>query len=179
MVPTVLRLTPADAARYVTLRRRMLTDSPWSFGASLDDDRFLDAEAVGVWLGDPHNLIFAVEQPAGGAAEEVAGAERELAGAVGITRMQRGKFAHRASVWGVFVTPEEQGRGWGRALMEAAIGAARGWAGVDYLDLTVSENAPAARRLYERLGFAAWGREPEALAHDGRRYDEIYMTLRL
>ena len=63
--------------------------------------------------------------------------------------------------------------------MTAAIEVARRWEGVDYLDLGVSENAPAAQALYESLGFRAWGREPESLEVDGRRYDEIFMSLRL
>ena len=29
------------------------------------------------------------------------------------------------------------------------------------------------------VGFRAWGREPESLEIDGRRYDEIFMALRL
>ncbi|HVY60236.1 MAG TPA: GNAT family N-acetyltransferase, partial [Planctomycetota bacterium] len=89
------------------------------------------------------------------------------------------KFAHRAKVWGVFVEPARRGRGLGKAVMASAIELARGWPGVDYVDLGVSENAPAARRLYEALGFREWGREPESTEHDGRRYDEVFMTLRL
>jgi L-amino acid N-acyltransferase YncA len=63
--------------------------------------------------------------------------------------------------------------------MYAAIAQARSWRGVDFLDLAVSANSPEAQRLYESVGFEAWGREPEATDHEGRRYDEIYMTLRL
>jgi RimJ/RimL family protein N-acetyltransferase len=39
----------------------------------------------------------------------------------------------------------------------------------------VSENL-AARRLYESLGFAAYGHEVQALKHNGRYYDEILMV---
>jgi ribosomal protein S18 acetylase RimI-like enzyme len=60
----------------------------------------------------------------------------------------------------------------------APLEGARGW-GVDYVDLGVSDNSPEALRLYESFGFRAWGREPEATEHNGRRYDEIHMTLRL
>jgi len=61
----------------------------------------------------------------------------------------------------------------------AAIDLARRWPGVDYVDLGVTERSPVARHLYESLGFRAWGREPESLEHDGRRYNEIFMTLRI
>jgi RimJ/RimL family protein N-acetyltransferase len=47
------------------------------------------------------------------------------------------------------------------------------------VDLGVSENAPEARRLYEKLGFRVWGREPASTQHGTQRYDEIYMSLRL
>ena len=63
--------------------------------------------------------------------------------------------------------------------MSAAIDLARSWVGVDFVDLSVSENAPEAQRLYESLGFEQWGREPEVTEYEGQRYDEIYMTLRL
>jgi ribosomal protein S18 acetylase RimI-like enzyme len=79
----------------------------------------------------------------------------------------------------VFVEPDYRGRGLGRAVTSAAIAHARTWPGIDFIDLGVSENAPEALRLYESLGFTRWGREPEATQHEGRRYDEIHMTLRL
>jgi len=94
-------------------------------------------------------------------------------------RARSPKFAYRASIWGVFVEPAYRGNGLGRAVVTAAIDLARSWSGVDYVDLGASGAAPEAQRLYERLGFAAWGREPEATEIDGRRYDEIHMTLRL
>jgi ribosomal protein S18 acetylase RimI-like enzyme len=89
------------------------------------------------------------------------------------------KFAHRANLWGVFVEPAYRGSGYGRAVVVAALEVARAWPGVDFVDLGVSENAPEALRLYESLGFVAWGREPETTAHARRRYDEIFMALRL
>ncbi|RJS23047.1 GNAT family N-acetyltransferase [Corallococcus sp. H22C18031201] len=62
---------------------------------------------------------------------------------------------------------EARGTGMGRALMDAAIAAARAW-GADRLRLEVFERNEAARRLYERAGFqvlrrlAGWERTPRA-----------------
>jgi ribosomal protein S18 acetylase RimI-like enzyme len=103
----------------------------------------------------------------------------ELVAGAGILRMKRAKFAHRARLWGVYVEPEQRGRGLGRVVVSAAIEVARTWPGLEYIDLGVSANAPKAHRLYESLGFTAWGREPESTAHGALRYDEIYMTLKL
>ena len=147
----------------------MLRDSPWAFGSSPEEDIARDPGEIARRLIGRDYVIVAVEDPESG----------ELVASVGVFRQERRKAAHRAFVWGVFVDPARRGSGLGRAVMSAAIEAAREWEGVDYVDLGVSENAPAAQALYESLGFRAWGREPEALDIDGRRYDEIYMALRL
>lgn len=169
----LMRLRPEDARRYARLRMRMLLDAPWAFSASPEDDKGLDlAHLERTLAGDAH-AIFAVEEPAD------AKPGRELIAAAGIVRQTSPKFRHRATVWGVFVEPACRGQGLGRAVMTAAIDFARAWPGVDYIDLGVSERGEAARRLYESLGFVAWGREPEATEVKGRRYDEIHMTLEL
>jgi ribosomal protein S18 acetylase RimI-like enzyme len=53
----------------------------------------------------------------------------------------------------LYVVPDRRGRGLGRALLQAAIAAAR-IRGADYMDLNTSENDLAARALYESLGFS-------------------------
>jgi ribosomal protein S18 acetylase RimI-like enzyme len=67
----------------------------------------------------------------------------------------------RAAIWSdapecylaeLYVVPESRGRGLGRALLEAAIEAARA-RGSDHMDLGTSEDDVAARSLYESLGF--------------------------
>ena len=167
-----IRLTPGDAPRYAALRRRMLEDAPWAFAASPDDDRALDLEDLARCLAPDHRpafAILAIEESPGGA----------LVAAAGLARAARQKFAHRASVWGVFVEPAHRGRGHARALLEAVIALARTWPGLVYLDLGVSASSPEAQRLYEDLGFVAWGREPGATAWGEAHIDEIHMSLRL
>jgi hypothetical protein len=45
--------------------------------------------------------------------------------------------------------------------------------------LSASENAPNAIRLYESLGFRAWGTEPDGLRTGGRSYSEVHLRLDL
>jgi len=52
----------------------------------------------------------------------------------------------------LYVIPERRGQGIGRALMRAAMAAARR-RGAGYMDLGTSEEDVAARALYESLGF--------------------------
>jgi ribosomal protein S18 acetylase RimI-like enzyme len=67
----------------------------------------------------------------------------------------------RAAIWStglecylaeLYVTPVRRGQGLGRALMEAALRAARD-RGADTMDIGVDEPDLAARGLYESLGF--------------------------
>jgi GNAT superfamily N-acetyltransferase len=146
-------------------------------------DPALDVHHLAELLDGASHATFAIEAgPAPRAGVPyAAGADerRPLVASASLTRAEPPKFAHRARVWGVFVVPELRGRGLGRAVLEAVIAQARDWGGVDFLDLSVSANSPEARRLYESVGFAVWGREPEVTEHAGQRYDELHMTLRL
>jgi ribosomal protein S18 acetylase RimI-like enzyme len=143
----------------------------------------LDVTRLAAVLGEEQNAIFAIEGgsspnvAAGGPAQD--GTELPFVAAAGVFRMKQPKFAHRAKVWGVFVDPDHRDQGLGRAVVSAAVDAARGWSGVDHIDLGVSENAPEALHLYESLGFKIWGREPASTSYEGRRYDEIHMTLKV
>ena len=60
----------------------------------------------------------------------------------------------------LYVAPAERGRGIGRALLEAAIKAARE-AGAARMDLATSEDDSAARALYESCGFTNRERPPD------------------
>lgn len=176
-----VRLTPADAGRYARFRLRMLHDSPWAFASSPEDDMAVEVPRVAALLGERENAVLAIAaaSPVGDGERAASDADAELVAAAGIMRNKRIKFTHRALLWGVFVDPASRGRGYGRRVVTAALALAREWPDIDFVDLGVSERAVEAQRLYERLGFAAWGREPESMQVDGRRYDEIYMTLRL
>jgi RimJ/RimL family protein N-acetyltransferase len=165
--PRVRPLTPADAEAFVLVRRRALREEPLAFSASPEDDRAVDLEAVRSWLARPgSSAIFGAFAPG-------------LIGAVGLYREEQRKASHKARVWGMYVAPEHRGAGVGAALMQAAIDHARTLGGVRLVQLSVSDGTPAARRLYERLGFTRWGTEEEALSHDGRLVAEHHMVLRL
>jgi ribosomal protein S18 acetylase RimI-like enzyme len=60
----------------------------------------------------------------------------------------------------LYVVPDRRGRGLGRALMEAAIEAARA-EGATHMDLGTSEDDVAARSLYESLGFSNRDGKPD------------------
>jgi len=45
--------------------------------------------------------------------------------------------------------------------------------------ISVTEAAPAARRLYERSGFRVWATEPESIEVGERLLTEYHLVLRL
>ena len=91
----------------------------------------------------------------------------------------RDDLAHRARIWGVYVTARARGRGFGGALVARLMETARGWPGVTSVGLAASERSEEAQRLYQSLGFRVWGREPGASLVEGRLYDEIHMVAML
>jgi RimJ/RimL family protein N-acetyltransferase len=165
---TVRRLRPEDAPALVALRREALAAHPLAFAASPEDDHALSPEFARVALADRDDqTVFGLFQGA------------DLAGMAGLIRESRLKLRHKATIWGVYVTPRVRGTGQGRALVEAAIAHARRWPGVTQVQLTVSDTSLGARRLYEALGFRTWGREPRAFRWEGRFIDDHHMVLDL
>lgn len=163
----VRRLTPVDVPAYIALRREMLRDSPWAFAASESSDAGLDAAGVARNLETESYAI-------------IGGFEGErLVGAAGLRRAHHPKLAHRADIWGVYVTPSARGKGCATAIIASALDVARSWPGVDSVRLSASVRSRGAIRVYERAGFKAWGLEPGYMLLNGEHVDEVHMVCML
>ncbi|MEM7252184.1 MAG: GNAT family N-acetyltransferase [Pseudomonadota bacterium] len=165
MITSIRALTPTDASDYAAIRRESLIESPLAFGSSIEDDVAVDASAVRGSLG-PEWVIFGAFGPT-------------LVGTVGLIRERKRKSAHRAVIWGTYVRRPYRGQGIGAQLMRASLERARSWPGVSWLTLSVSTTAPAAKALYERLGFTVWGTEPAAVRYEHHTVDVDHMILEL
>lgn len=160
-------LSPADAEQLFTLRHRALLDSPYAFSASPEDDRISSVAAAREQLGH-------------GPGSVVIGAFADgLVGMLGMYRLPQLKTAHIVYIWGVFVAPQWRGHGLAKELLEAAIAHARTLPDVSSMQLSVNETTPGAQRVYESVGFRAWGVEPDALRFNGRSTSETRMSLAL
>ena len=165
---TIRKLDRDDAEAWAALRREALEAHPLAFGASMPED--------------PQRLVeFILPQLTASEESAVFGAfiGGALIGSVGIRRNAGAKERHKALIWGMYVTVGSRRHGAGALLLRSAIQQARSWAGVEQIHLAVSEAAEEARRLYDRNGFHAWGREPRALCWKGRCADERHMVLDL
>lgn len=163
---SIRALGPADLAAYRALRLRGLAEHPEAFTSSAEEEAAKPAQGLAQRLSPraaaPHDVVL-------GAFDGDA-----LVGLLGMDVDMRAKSRHSGHVFGMYVPADHAGQGIGRRLVEAVIAhAAR--AGLAQLVLTVTATNDAARTLYERTGFAAFGREPGAVVVDGVPYDKLHM----
>ena len=84
---------------------------------------------------------------------------------------------HRAMIYGMHVAGEHQGKGYGRALLVAALDRAREIPRLGLIGLSVESTNEPARSLYASLGFETYGVERRALLVGGEYFDEDLMAL--
>lgn len=161
----IRRLNSHDADTYWALRLEGLREAPSAFTASFEEEserpvseiaRRLAPESggnyFGAYEGDTLVAIARVDRDSGP------------------------KQRHRAHIRGLYVAAAHRGKGAARKLMEHALAFADAQEGVTHVSLAVTAGNDAAQKLYESMGFKAWGYEPAALIVDGIAYDEIPMT---
>lgn len=163
---SVRALVPADAEVYRTVRLRALAEQPPAFGTPPEDEPDLAATRLRLVESEDRCFFGAF-------------VGEELAGMVRFSRYSAANEKHRAFLAGLYVVPSCRGAGLGRALVEAALARARSDGRLRRVNLTVVSRQQAAVRLYESLGFRAYGVEVEAFSSGGKFYDEILMTLPL
>lgn len=164
----IRRLVPDDASAYRELMLEGYELHPEAFTASPEERSGLPLSwwearlQEGTTVG---SLVF-------GALES-----EQLVGAVGISFATRPKELHKATVFGMYVRAEARGRGFGRALLTAALDAARARSGIRAVDLRVSSENFAALRLYEQCGFSTYGIEPLAIRVGEQFLAKAHMAL--
>jgi RimJ/RimL family protein N-acetyltransferase len=159
-------LTPSDAEAFWELRPKALVASPEAFGSSYEEEAALPLESMRARIpdGEPSAIfgIFAGEA---------------LVGIAGFLASERVKRRHKGTLWGVFVEPRWRGRGLATRLVRAVIEHAEKH--VVLLQASVVTSNHAARHIYHRLGFVAYGVERKALRVDGKYHDEELLALEL
>lgn len=103
----------------------------------------------------------------------------QLVGTVALEYSVKPKTRHSALVIGMYVRPEARRLGAGALLMRAAVAAAQARPGIRMLRLTVTQGNEAAIRLYESVGFSAWGVEPMAILTPSGFKAKVHMSLPL
>jgi ribosomal protein S18 acetylase RimI-like enzyme len=170
-VTEVRLLAEADATAYQELRLRALRDHPEAFTSSYEEDRTKPIawarSRIVSSAESPHNFVLG------------AFAEGRLVGILGLSIEPRAKVRHKGHVFGMYVAPEHAGRGIGQKLMLGCIARAGTVAGLEQLQLTVTESNARARSFYEKAGFRAFGTERNAVKIGERYFHKCHMVLDL
>lgn len=161
-------LTPDDTAAFCALRLRAILDSPSSFSSSREDELARAPEEH-------------ARRIAGGPMQRAFGAfdGERLVGFAGLRREPLRQLSHKAMLWGVFVDTPQRGHGVARRLVHACIEQAERDPAILQVHLSVNAENNAALRLYESLGFIAYGTEPRSLRVGELFHDEYHLALLL
>ena len=167
----IRELGEGDAFRYRTLRLRALKEHPTAFVSSYEQQKDWPLETFAQRLlrtfdsADSFNLGCFVEG--------------NLVGTVGFYREKGPKRMHVGAIVGMHVAAEQQGKGYGRSLLDAALGRARQMPGLAVIHLGVESTNQPAKSLYASFGFETYGIERQAIFVDGVYFDEYLMALKL
>ena len=162
---TIRQLSTADAPALQALRAAALVESPTAFGASPAEDFSRSvAETAARLVEDANRAVFGLFD------------ETVLVAMTGIARESMTKLAHKAGIWGVYVSPAHRGTGIGKKLLIKALKFAENLLGVRQVNLYVNATNANAIALYESLGFVTFGLEHDGLMIDGVAHDELLMA---
>lgn len=162
-------LTATDAPQYRELLLEAYVQAADAFTSTAEERR---AEPMSWWA---HRIAA----PSGLSRSFGAFSEHLLVGTVALEFSAKPKTRHSALVIGMYVRPQARRLGAAALLMQAAIAAASARPGVRMLRLTVTEGNEPAIRLYESVGFAAWGVEPMAIQTAAGYKGKVHMALQL
>jgi ribosomal protein S18 acetylase RimI-like enzyme len=169
-VVAIRPLQPADLDAYKALRDAMLAAHAEAFTSDAATERERPA----------HHYLNRLGLDRGDGGEFTLGAfaaDAALVGAVTCERDMRAKVRHIGHVAGMMVRDRLQGRGIGRALIEACIARAHDARGLELLTLNVTSTNLPALHLYQSVGFIRYGRLEHALKLDGRYHAKDQMVL--
>jgi ribosomal protein S18 acetylase RimI-like enzyme len=165
-----------DLPAYKALRDAALADDPSAFTSDARSEALKPPEAYRVRLGldDPRRANYTLV-----ARLRDAMAGDRIVGAVSCESDSRIKVQHIGHLIGMMVRRDAQGRGIGRALLQACIEQARRADGLEMLTLTVTAENASAVRLYAGAGFERAGSLAHGIKVDGRYYTKDTMVMRL
>ena len=165
----IRELNQADAQEYHQLRLRALKEHPEAFADSYELQLDTPLETVKQFLREAS------------ASQDVfvlgCFVEDRLIGTAYFSRRSWPKKRHQGVLMEMHVASEQQGHGYGRALLSESIQRARGIPGLERLILSVEAKNEVAKKLYESMGFKTFAVEQQSMYLNGVYHDEEIMVL--
>ncbi len=167
----IRELTKSDAAQFRELRLRALREYPKIFSSSFEVEREWSVERFADRLPEnPESSdAFLLGCFVGG----------DLVGSLGFFRFEGPKIEHIGRIVAVHVAAEQQGNGYGPAIVSAALERAWRMSGVSIIQLTATTDNDRAISMYQSFGFEICGTTPRAMLVEGEYVDEHLMVLKL
>lgn len=163
-------LEPPDAPAYKALRDVSLRAAPEAFTSDYESQSSKTADSYLSRLAPLPSLL------AGGAITLGAlDADGKLLGALTCERDARAKKRHCADIVAMMVEPTAQRQGIALNLIANLIDLACRNTDLQLLTLSVTASNAHTVRLYERAGFATYGRLDRAIRVDGQYFDKLLM----
>jgi len=161
-------LTASDAEAFQRLRLAGLRECPEAFASSYEEERDISLEELsGRLVPEATHCVLGAFRDA------------QLVGILGFQCESKRKTAHKAFIWGMYVTPAQRRKGIGRRLLATALEMADSLPSIQLVTITVNSSNVPAVALYENIGFKTYGVEPGALLVNGQLYDETQMFQRI
>jgi RimJ/RimL family protein N-acetyltransferase len=167
----IRRLGSADVAAFREIRLEALRSCPGAFGSSFEEEqRLTEDDFVRRVAPEPPDAVFGA----------FLDNDAALVGIAGFRVQKNAKERHKGVLWGMYVRPQARGRGIATELLRRVMEHARNTPGVEVIQLAVTTDNTAARALYDRAGFVAYGIECRALRLARGNYrDEELRSLEL
>jgi RimJ/RimL family protein N-acetyltransferase len=165
----IARLTASDASEYRKLMLDAYEQAADAFTSTVEER---SCEPLSWWQKR-------IESPDGLTASFGAFAQSSLVGTVALEYSAKHKTRHSALLIGMYIQTAWRRAGAARALLSAAIASAAARPEIQSVRLTVTEGNEPAIRLYQSVGFVAWGTEPQAIRTSAGLKGKTHMSLLL
>jgi ribosomal protein S18 acetylase RimI-like enzyme len=161
------KLVPSEAPLYRQLRLECLRKAPEHFGSTYEEESQIPKLKFEAYIDEssPNHFMF-------GAFEG-----EQLIGLAGFDRMERQRARHRGEVVHMYVDAKYRGQNIGERLLRALLEEAFALEGIEQAQLSVIAGNERAIKLYEKVGFRAFGIQPMYFKVGDVHLDQQFMQL--
>lgn len=163
----IRHLTPADYENFYALRLAGLEEYPAAFAT--------DAQAWKAAAKETIERLLEISRDREDVPILGAWVDSQLVGIVGLNRDLRPSVAHKATLWGFYVSAHYRRQGIGYQLVREMLLRAHQIPDLLQIRAVVNVNSREALALLAKVGFEQFGRETKAKKIDGIFYDQIYL----